>query len=251
VHRLLVVALVVASSPALAERTHDGNSGRGRLGQVTSGIKDATDRRSSSSSSAPSRDDDRRSSYEPHDSSCCSSYDSGDSSISSPWTMPNIDLAVEGFAGAQKVFESGGSLAASFAVVAEKRVRLGARLAHYFENETSGDRVAMTLPNLTLGVRIGKLAPTQLWLDGGLAYVRTVDPEGSASLLGSVVTATLSHQLSPNTSVLASGGAMLFDGVQAYTARAGIRLHHVELAFSALDFSVGPPLYGPELGIGF
>jgi hypothetical protein len=39
--------------------------------------------------------------------------------------------------------------------------------------------------------------------------------------------------------------------VRALGGRVGVRFEHVEVAFRALDFNVGPALFGPELGVGF
>ncbi|MEJ7599745.1 MAG: hypothetical protein WKG01_17695, partial [Kofleriaceae bacterium] len=158
---------------------------------------------------------------------------------------------VEAFAGAQKVTESGGSLSASLSVLFAQRARLSVRASHYFEDEMNGSRITMTLPTMTAGLRVGSLGATKLWLEGGLAYVRTVDPAGSASIWGSTFGATMTHAVAPDTLLVGSANAMLFEGVQAYEARAGVRFRHVELAFNVLDFSVGPALYGPQLGFGF
>lgn len=256
---VVVVPLLFASSTALAGRDRNDDSGGGRLGQVTSGIDRATEKPSSSSSSSSSSSHDTSSRSYDSDDGCCysggySTYgSSGGSSTSSgtPWTMPPIDVDVEAFAGAQKVYESGGSLSAAFSVLFNQRFRLNARASHYFEDQMDGSRITMTLPALTAGLRIGDLGATKLWAEGGVAHVRTADPAGSAAITGGAFGATITHEISPRTMLVASGAALLFDGVQAYSGRAGVRFNHVELAFSVLDFSVGPALYGPELGFGF
>jgi hypothetical protein len=255
---LAVVSLLLVSSPAFAGRDRDNDSGGGRLGQVTSGIDRATDKPSSSSSSSGSSSSSNDSSdSRSDDSSCCytsSDYSGGYSSGSSsgpPWKMPPIDVDVEAFAGAQKVYESGGSLSAAFSVLFNQRFRLNARATHFFEDQMDGSRITLTLPTMTAGLRIGDLGATKLWAEGGVAHIRTVDPAGSAAITGGSFGATITHTLSPRTTFVASGAALLFDGVQAYSGRAGVRFNHVELAFSVLDFSVGPALYGPELGFGF
>jgi len=248
---LAVVALLLVASPAFAGGSggHDGG-GTGRLGQVTSGIDKATDKPSGSSSSTSNDDDDdddRSDSYE-----CCTTYSSGGSSGGGgDWTMPHIDVDVEAFAGAQKVHESGGSLSAALSLVFSQRARLNLRASHYFEDEMDGSRITMTLPALTAGLRVGDLGASKFWLEGGVAHVRTVDPAGSAALWGSTFGVAATHAVSADTTFVANANVILFDGVQAYGGRAGVRFHHVELAFSVLDFSVGPALYGPELGFGF
>ena len=257
---VVLVPLLLASSPALAGRDRGDDSGGGRLGQVTSGIDRATDKPSSSSSSSSSSSNDNDTRSHDSDDGCCygggySTYGSsgGSSTTSSgpPWKMPPIHVDVEAFAGAQKVYESGGSLSAAFSVLFNQRFRLNARATHFFEDQMNGSRITLTLPTLTAGLRIGDLGATKLWAEGGVAYVRTADPAGSAALTGGSFGATITHDISPRTMLVASGAALLFDGVQAYSGRAGVRFNHVEVAFSVMDFSVGPALYGPELGFGF
>jgi hypothetical protein len=46
-------------------------------------------------------------------------------------------------------------------------------------------------------------------------------------------------------------GMFFSHDVRAFGGRVGVRFEHVELAFRALDFNVGPALFGPELGVGF
>ncbi|MEO8704946.1 MAG: hypothetical protein ABI867_33140, partial [Kofleriaceae bacterium] len=164
--------------------------------------------------------------------------------------LPPIHVDAEGFAGGQKVVDSDASLSAALSLVFQHRFRINAAVSHYFENEMDGGRVTLTLPAFTVGVRLGDLGPTKLWLEGGITYARTRDTNGSVGLLGSTADLRGEHQLGAAT-LLATAGAMLFDDLQAFTGRVGVRYHHVEVAFKVLDFSVGPPLYGPEIGIGF
>jgi hypothetical protein len=164
---------------------------------------------------------------------------------------PDIDVDADGFAGGQKVIESDGSLTAELGLVFDHRVRVTAAASHYFEETTPTRRVSMTVPSLAVGMRVTPAGPTRLWIDGGVVHVRTNDPAGSSAITGTQFNARVEHDLGADAMLLGQAGAWLFDDLQALTARAALRFHHVEVGIRYVDFTVGPPLWGPEIGVGF
>ena len=158
---------------------------------------------------------------------------------------------VDGFAGAQKVYDSDGSLTLALSVV-DQRFRLNGSFTQYYETEMNGDHITMMAPELTGGVRLGADGPTRLWVEGGVMYLKTNDPRGNSSLTGPSVGARLEHRVSDHLAFVgAAEGALLEDGVRAWAGRVGVRYHHVEAAVRVLDLNVGPALFGPEIGVGF
>lgn len=158
---------------------------------------------------------------------------------------------VTGFAGAQKVIGSDGSVSLALAVV-DQRFRLDGSLTQYYENEMSGARITMMAPEITAGVHLGADAPTRVWLQTGVMYLSTSDPAGSSSNAGPTIGARIEHRVSPDLTLAGTAeAAYLQDGVHGMAGRVGVRFHHVEAALRVLDLNVGPALYGPELGVGF
>jgi hypothetical protein len=262
----IVLAFVLATSPAIAgSRTGGGGGdGGGRLGKVSSGIDRATNHPSpprpssgGGGSSSPSSGDSRPSSstvYVDDDGTTYPSYTGGSYTENRPpalWIKPRILVEADMFAGAQKVHESNGSLSVEASLVVQRAFRINAAVSHYFEEQMEDGRITMTVPSLTAGLKLGEMPKSKLWLEGGVVHVRTNDPAGSAAVTGSQLGVRIEHELNPNTSVIANGGAMLFSDMQAATGRLAVRFHHVEAGFRYLDFSVGPALFGPEIGFGF
>src|ERR1043165_5690719 len=91
------------------------------------------------------------------------------------------------------------------------------------------------------------------WSMGGATMARIQgDPAGDSSLVAPTLGARVVHSLSPRLALHGDAEAMFFShDVRAFGGRVGGRFEHVELAFRALDFNVGPALFGPELGVGF
>ncbi len=180
---------------------------------------------------------------------CC--YSTLEGAPSKPFVWPKLDVGATGFAGAQKVVESDGSLSLELSLVFNRKFRLNGAVSHYFEDTMPDRRVTMNIPSLTVGFRLGPPGRTAMWIEGGVAHVATNDPAGSSSLTGSLAQIRLEQQLGRDTALTATAGALLFSDLQAMTARAAVRIHHVELGVRYMDFTVGPALWGPEVGIGF
>jgi hypothetical protein len=165
---------------------------------------------------------------------------------------PQPGATVEGYAAAQKVFESTGSVSLALSVV-DRRLRFNVGVTQYYEDRMDGGRLTMMMPSLSAGVRLDTGGPTQLWLEGGATAARIKgDPAGDSMLVAPTLGARVVHSLSPRLALLGDAEGMFFShDVRAFGGRVGVRFEHVELAFRALDFNVGPALFGPELGVGF
>lgn len=159
---------------------------------------------------------------------------------------------VEGYLGAQKVFESDGAVGLELAVV-DRRLRLAGTLTRYYERQPSGSTLTMTMPTLALGVRIDDSRTTRVFLEAGAAGAMTRhDPVMDSSITGFLGGVHVDHSITKRTSLIGDARFIAFqDDVRASSLRAGIRYGFVQAAFSVLDFNVGPALYGPELGVRF
>lgn len=273
--RILVVAVIGLSSPAFAGRTGGGNAsgGSGPLGQVSAGLASAsasggqTTAGSSGSSdyldpdggcggylAARAHDAAYRNTILEHD---CRAYFDPEARVQLQAEGGGVTSAsdpgatVTGFAGAEKVIGSDGSVSLALAVV-DRRFRLDGAVTQYYENEMTGARVTMMAPEISAGIHLGADAPTRVWLQTGVLYLMTSDPAGSTSNAGPTLGARIEHRASPDLSLAGTfEAAYLQDGVRGVSARVGVRYHHVEAALRVLDLNVGPALYGPELGVGF
>jgi hypothetical protein len=166
---------------------------------------------------------------------------------------PNGTARVAGYFGAQKVFESDGAIALELAI-SDRRLRLAGGLTRFYEEQSSGDALTLTMPSLALGVRIDDSASTRVYLEGGAVGALTKnDPMmADSSITGALGGVYAEHALSKRAMLVGGARVMAFqDDVRATSLRAGIRYRHVQASFSVLDFNVGPALYGPEIGVGF
>ena len=116
-----------------------------------------------------------------------------------------------------------------------------------------GARLTMNMPSLTLGLRIDDSRRSRVFLEAGVANAHTKgDTMGDSSVTGAIAGVHIDHALGGELAAVGDAHAMfLQDDVRAYSARLGVRYRFVEAAFRVLDFNVGPPLYGPELGLRF
>lgn len=275
--RTILLAVIALSSPAFADRTgggHPSGGGSGPLGQVSAGLATASANAGAAqrgSSGTPVYGDsdrfvscDRYRAARAHDPAYRNTildHDCGYGIV----VVPGVEredaeggfrtgepgAIVTGFAGAQKVIGSDGSLSLALAVV-DRRLRLDASLTQYYETEMTGARVTMMAPEVSLGVHLGADAPTRFWLESGVMYLSTNDPAGSTSNAGPTLGARVEHTVSSDLSLAGTvEAAYLQDGVRGVAGRVGVRFHHVEAALRVLGTNVGPALYGPELGVGF
>src|SRR5262249_49604363 len=102
-------------------------------------------------------------------------YDGGGgaSSLDGPPPHYTRDRApLELYAGGQKVPDSDGSWQIE-ASVTDFRLRVRLAIARYYETLSSGDKLTMTMPQLTLGWRIDDFGPTAVFLEAGGTNVST------------------------------------------------------------------------------
>lgn len=167
-------------------------------------------------------------------------------------TGPRRTARIDGYVGAQKVFESDAAIALELAV-SDRWLRLGGTLTRFYERQPSGDTLTLTMPSLALGVRIDDSSATRVYLEAGVVGAMTKhDPMMDSSITGMLGGVVAEHSLSKHTTLVGAARLMGFqDDVRAASLRAGVRYRHVQASFSILDFNVGPALYGPEIGVGF
>lgn len=270
----LPLLLFLDISPATAGPFGGGGS-RGPLGQTSSGISTATSAGSSGSSGSGSAttseysDDDVR-----HEERCyerrrrieircayarrIARHDPDfvvierrevvDTSPAYTGDRARLDV----YAGAHKVMDSDGALTLELAASDGYRFRIAGSLHHYFETQPDASRVTMTMPSLTAGVRIDDLGSTAVHVEAGVVHASTRDVMGDSSITGPVIGLAVEHRLSPKVSVLGEVRRMWFqDEVRASAGRVGLRIGHLQASLRVLDFNVGPPLLGPELGVRF
>jgi len=264
---LLALALSISIAPLAAEagrRGGDGDGGGGgggRLGQVSSGLGRATGGGGGSSggggSPAPVTSGDVV--YRDH------RYDGvtyvepvvvleggGGGAPDPAGPARPHPVSVDFFAGAQKVYESDGSLSLELAFN-ERRFRLGGSLTRYFERQEGSDALTFTLGTLYLGLRIDDGGPTRVHLEGGVVGARTRnDPVMDSSVAGVFGGVRVEHRTSRRVWIVGDAQLMGFEqDVGAGALRAGIRVGHLQATLRYLDLNVGPALFGPEVGLRF
>ncbi len=165
---------------------------------------------------------------------------------------PNRPAHFEGYLGASKVHDSDGSFSADLAVV-DDFLRVGGSYTRYYEAQPGMGALTLSMPSLTLGFRIDDARGTNIYVVGGLVGAKTAnDRNMNSSYVGVLGGLHIDSPLTPSASLVGEVQLMQFrDGVRATALRAGVKVGPVQASLRVLDFNVGPPLYGPELGIGF
>jgi hypothetical protein len=248
----VALAIIALATPAYAG-SHQTGGGGGRLSQVSAGVRGAV---ASTPTPAGSSVGDLSTESNYIECGSCQSVilpvPIGASGSVAVAPQPQPGATVEGYAAAQKVFESTGSVSLALSVV-DQHLRFNVGVTQYYEDRMDGGRLTMMMPSLSAGVRLDTGGPTQLWLEGGATAARIKgDPAGDSTLVAPMLGARVVRPLSPRFALLGDVEGMFFShDVRAFAGRVGLRFEHVELAFRALDFNVGPALFGPELGVGF
>jgi hypothetical protein len=262
--RAYPIALLLALTPsldAIASPTSGGGSkgGGGRLAAVSSGIGHATSPGGGGRSTTVHVTNDRCSETcrerravaiaTPVTGAATAGLSIDESAT--PAT-PTERAHVEGYVGAQKVFESDGAISAELAI-ADRRLRLAGTFTRYYERQPTGTTLTMTMPTVALGVRIDDSRTTRVFLEAGAAGAITRhDPVMDSSITGFLAGMHVDHSITTRASLIGDARIMMFqDDVRASSLRAGVRYGLVQASFSVLDFNVGPALYGPELGVRF
>jgi len=262
----LALALSISSTPivagvAEAGRDRGDGGGGGRLGQVSSGLGQATSGGTSGGGSSGGngattttdwrdhrdRDYERTEYVEP-----VVLVGDGGAPPPAPAPAEPRTTTVDFYIGAQKVYESDESVSADLAFN-EGRFRVGASISRYFERQRGRDALTFTIPTLYLGFRIDDGGPTRVHLEVGAVGARTRnDPVMDSSVGGLLGGVRVEHHVSPRLALVGDAQAMMFEqGVRAGALRAGLRYGHLQASLRYLDLNVGPALFGPEVGFSF
>jgi len=252
----LAVIVTASAGPRGGGGGGSGGGGGGRLGQVTGGIDAATGagRGSSGGSSREERTSEGELYRHRYDGEhvVVVARDGTIVRRIPPRTRRTAGPArLDLFLGVQKVVESDRSYSAALAVE-DRWFRIAGAVSEYREARMGGGTTAMTLPTLTFGGRISGDAPTRAFVEAGVAIARTKeDGMLGSSITGPVAGIHVEHPLG-GPSIVGDAHVMLFEaGIKAYSGRLGLRAGHFEVALRVLDFTVGPALYGPEVGLQF
>jgi hypothetical protein len=255
----LGLALCLTASPAAAgERGGSSGGGGGRLGSVSTGLGNATSSGSPSTggggnvpATTTSDDADYDGRYDPFVLvPMLGGYAFVERRVApvEPRRPGDHGATVDFFIGGQKVFESDGAVTANIAFV-DRWFRVAGSVSRYWEDATS---VTLTMPTLSAGIKVVDAGLTHVWFEGGFAYVKTNDPVMDTAITGGFGGMHLEHWFTPKTRLIGDVRLMSFQhDVSAASARVGLRFGNLEAAFRVLDFSVGPALYGPEVGLAF
>lgn len=266
-----LITLPLLISSAAAERTgKPGNDHGGPLSKVSSGIRGASSgsgEPSTGSSSYTGRlaDQEMRGCYDHHgrfherdhrhfgavECRAAVMYSGRIVRRSRPVTATDSTSRFGFYAGAQKVADSDASASIELTVT-EERFGLRGMFTRYFERQTAGV-LTMSMPSLVGAIRIDDMGATAVYLEGGVVHARTNnDPMGDSKLTGPVAGVRVEHALSNDISLTGDVQQMWFpDKVLATGGRVGVRYRFMQASVRVLDFNVGPPLYGPEVGVRF
>ncbi len=166
---------------------------------------------------------------------------------------PHPAARFEAYAGAQKVHDSDGSFTAELALV-DDWLRVGGTYSRYYETQPGMDALTLSLPTLTLGVRINDdIVGSKIYLVGGLVGAQTKhDKVMDSSFVGAIGGVRIETPITRSLGLVGEAQLMQFsDNVRATSVRAGVKVGPLQASLRMLDFNVGPPLWGPELGVGF
>jgi hypothetical protein len=261
----ILLAISISIVPLVAEADRDRGSsggGGGRLGQVSSGLGQATGGSGGSgggSSGAPivrdhrwDNDHDHRDHYDPVPGVYVEPGIDDDGGAPGGPPPPPRNVSVDMFAGGQWVHESDGALQLDLAFN-EGRFRLGGSLSRYYEQQQEASPLTFTLASLYMGLRVDDGGPTRVHLEVGAVGARTRnDPVMDSSIGGFVGGVRIEHRVRRGLALIGDAQAMVFEhDVRAGAVRAGVQVGYFQAALRYLDLNVGPALYGPEIGLSF
>lgn len=169
-----------------------------------------------------------------------------------PRIATNSEAKLHVYAGAQKVTDSDGAGVVEIGVT-DWRMRLDGTFTRYYERQQGGGVLTMTMPTLMGGFRIDDWGNTAVYLQGGVVHARTNgDQMGDSKITGPIAGMRVEHSLSKQISLLGDVHQMWFNyDIRATQGRVALRYKYLQAGFRVLDFNVGPPLYGPEVGVRF
>lgn len=166
--------------------------------------------------------------------------------------LPMPEAHFEGYVGASKVVGSDESFTAEIGVV-DDWFRVDGSYTRYYEAQQPGmDMLQLSVPKITGGVRVYE-RDAKLYVTGGVVGAKTKnDPNMDSSFVGGVAGARLEMPLGDLASLVGVGELYIFsDHVTATSVCAGVKVGPLQASLRVLDFNVGPPLYGPEVGLRF
>jgi hypothetical protein len=153
------------------------------------------------------------------------------------------------YAGLQSVVDSTGSFTLEVRAVFQD-FGITLRGSTFFESGEMPGAETLRLDLGTLGgqYRVIRGELTSLWLEAGAAYVSTYDNLSIFGIMGGV---RLERQITGEVAVSVGAHAYLMqDRVNILEARATFHVSILRLSYRVVDFNVGPPLHGPEVGVG-
>ena len=126
-------------------------------------------------------------------------------------------------------------------------------MTRFIEQQPGAPNLTMTMPQFTIGARVDQSPGNKVFLEVGVVGAKTQhDPVMDTSVVGGLAGLRFETQLARRASLIGTVQLMLFeDNIRAAVARVGARIGPVEASLRVVDFNVGPPLYGPELGVRF
>lgn len=250
---LIAAVLVLCPASVLAGGRGGGrDGGDGALGKVSSGLGSASRGGGSSGSSSTEPREERR---EPvYVEAPVPIHANGGIIIRRRQTplLPHPPAHFEGYVGASKVYDSDGSLSAELGVV-DDWFRVDGSYTRYYEAQPGMNTLTLSMPKITGGVRLYDGPGSKLYITAGLVGAKTkhdkVMDSSFVGVTGGIRVVVPSGDLA---ALVGTAELMLFeDNVTATSVRAGIRVGPMEATLRLLDFNVGPPLWGPELGLRF
>jgi hypothetical protein len=168
-------------------------------------------------------------------------------------SKPGGTAKIEAYVAGQKVVESQGAWHVELGI-RDRLFALRVSVNRYYEEQPDNSTLTLTMPALIGGVRVDDhRGPTHVFLELGMVNAKTHnDPVMDSSLTGGLAGIRLEHRLTRETSLVGEIHEMFFESsVRAHSGRVGIRYNMLQASFRALDFNVGPALYGPEIGLQF
>ncbi len=161
-----------------------------------------------------------------------------------PSTGPDVTLAVT--FGVMAVHDSDGAAAFEVAFVQDD-FGLVVRGRSFFEAQQTGSTLRLDLGSIQAQVRAVSSGGADLWLEGGVGGVATID---DIHAYGPVAGVRIERKLFGDLTARATAHYyFLADGIRLLELGAGLRLSCIEVAYRLFDFNVGPPLHGPEVAL--
>jgi len=157
------------------------------------------------------------------------------------------DTDVYFYAGAQSVRDSDGAYSMELRVMYDD-FGIGVRNTSFFEKEMD-EYVHLDLRAVTGYYRAYRGGRTAVFMGAGLGNFATV---GGIGRTGLQVGLRAVHGLGGALAVDAEGNSFWFrDDIRANEARVGFQASVLRISYRIVDFNVGPPLRGPEVGLVF